>query len=160
MSLYPTNAAVAARRASVYFSAAGLAALNREPGDSLSGRLNRIIAEHDAILREAVPSLTEAQWLLVCELLERAIFAGWCTPRSPSATVASMLASNLDGTAGRHGVNTAELAARIRGSSLATCAALVRIAMRTVLAPEREDVDRAELLVAAGAPIAGAALTP
>lgn len=143
------------RRASVYFSAAGLAALDAEPGDGVSGRLNRIIAEHDAILRDAAPSLTEAQWLLVCELLERALFAGWCTPRSPLSTVASMLASSLDGTAGRPGVNTAELAARIRGASLATRAALVRIAMRAVLAPDREDVDRAELLVAAGARIAG-----
>lgn len=143
------------RRASVYFSAAGLAALEAEPGDSVSGQLNRIIAEHDAILRDAAPSLTEAQWLLICELLEEAIGAGWCTPRSPSATVAGMIARNLDGTAGRPGVNTAELAARIRGSALATRAALVRIAMRVVLAPEREDVGRAELLAAAGARIAG-----
>lgn len=149
------GAAVSARRTSVYLSSAGMAALESEPGDSLSGRINRVVAELDAILREATPSLTEAQWLLICELLEQAIVAGWCTSRSSSATVASMIASKLDGTAGRPGVNTAELASRIRGSSLATRAALVRIAMRTVLAPESDGFDRAELLADAGARIAG-----
>ena len=64
--------AAQSKRFSVCLHQDAIAALDLGPDDSLSGRMHAVLMQHRALLEDATPALTLAQWCAACDALNGA----------------------------------------------------------------------------------------
>ena len=151
--LAPKGAPLMAIRKTVYLSDQSEAILGQV--DSRSGRLNNIIIRYGAIIAAECPALTEAEWLLICDMLNATVLDTDHRDTDPARFLWADIAESgkLDGLAEKWEVDTEALSQRVRAMSYAQQVAIVEAVAKFWRSPNLNQIPTADLLKESGAKI-------
>lgn len=110
-----------------------------------SGRINQICDRYMEIIEAECPPLTEPEWLALCDLLNGTWLDDQASVRFLWAEVA-----DSKGTAEKWGIDTDDLAKRVRSMSQAQTTAIVEVVQK-FWAVQNPEIGNAETLLAVGA---------
>lgn len=141
-------------RRSVFLSDTALAVLG-EP-ESLSGRLNSVVIRYGNIIAAECPELAEAEWLLICDMLNATVMDADHRDTDPARYLWVDIgeAGQLDGLAEKWGVDTAALSDRVKAMRLAERIAILEVVGRFWRSPNLNKDDTQKILAESGAKIA------
>lgn len=141
-----------AKRTSVYISATAERIIGEAP-DSLSGRLNTIVARYGGILAEDCPGLAMAEWSALCDVLN----GTWLLAESgggmdPARYIWADLL-DAEGVGEKLAIDARNLAERIRAMRYAEQVAICEIVTRFWRHPRLNELSTPDLLRDCGAHI-------
>ena len=146
-----------AKRTSIYLPVHTQAVLKSYGEGSTSGTITGLIDRYQAITADAMPSLSEAEWSLICDALNGC--GVWISTGGPDPFLmlwAEIYDSEQDGLGEKWGVDIQALARRLRELPLAGRAAVWDVAARFWAHPKFDKLEIRELLLEVGAKIADA----
>lgn len=141
-----------ASRKTIYLTDAAEKVLGREI-DSLSGRINSIVSRYGAITAEECPELSEAEWSLLCDILNGFWSISDSRPEIDPAKFlwAEVSDSEPDGAGEKWGVDIPAFAKRLREMRFAESVAILEVAGRFWKSPNLNQLPTRDLLLEAGA---------
>lgn len=122
------------------------------PAESLSGRINSIIGRYGGITAEGVPTLSLAEWSMLCDILN-GTFIEDNTGDHLWADIAE--SGRLDGMAEKWELDTDAFALRVREMSPAARYAILDVVTRFWKGRDEHGEEMEKMLTEAGAKIAG-----
>jgi hypothetical protein len=143
-----------AKRFTVHLPPKALDALGKDDMIGLSGRITEVAMRYRALLDDAMPTLTQAQWCAICDVLNGTWLIcedieGRGDPvRSVWVSVAD---SAEDGTGEKWNVDVPALAATLRDMPYASQAAVCEVVRRFWKHPGLNDLATVDLLRQCGA---------
>ena len=143
------------RRLSLHLPQVALDALSPGPDDTLAGRITEVALRHRALLTEATPSLTEAQWCACADALN----GYWllCESAEPTADPVRHVWAEIadtDGLGDKWNIDAQALSELLVDMPYAAQAAVCDVVRRFWQHPDLNKLDAADLLRACGARIA------
>jgi hypothetical protein len=122
-------------------------------GDSLSGRLNNICIRYGAITAAECPALAEAEWLMICDMLNATVLDADHRDADPARFLWADIAESgkLDGLAEKWQIDTEALSQSVRNMRLAEQIAILEVVARFWRSPRLNEIPAADLLREAGA---------
>ena len=152
-----TKGVIMAKRTSIYLPVHTQAVLKSYGEGSTSGTITGLIDRYQTITADAMPSLTEAEWSLICDALNGC--GVWISTGGPDPFLmlwAEIYDSEQDGLGEKWGVDVQALARRLRELPLAGRAAVWDVAARFWAHPKLDKLETREILLAVGAKITDA----
>ncbi len=143
-----------AKRFTVHLPPKALEALGRDDMIGLSGRITEVALRYRALLDDAMPTLTEAQWSAICDVLNGTWLICDDIERTgdPVHSIwASIADSDEDGTGEKWNIDPLALAATLRDMPYASQAAVAEVVRRFWKHPGLNDLPTADLLRQCGA---------
>lgn len=144
-----------AKRFTVHLPAHALEALGMDPDQGLSGRITETALRLRALLDDAMPTLTEAQWCAVVDALNGYyLIAEHVDAAADPVRTAYANIEDFEGLGDKWNVDAAALARQVQAMSYPQQAALCDVVRRFWKHPKLNELDAADLLRACGARIA------
>jgi hypothetical protein len=140
------------RRATIYLSDAAEAALGPE-AENLSGRINSMLIRYEGIRADACPTLTEAEWSAIVDVLNGTWLMAEHTDADPARHLWAEMADSPE-MAEKWGIDIEELVITLRNQPYAARIAIVEVATRFWKSPNLNAASTSDLLREAGARIA------
>jgi len=142
------------KKSTIYFPDSLLKILSDFGVENNSGAICTLIERYDRITREAVPILTESEWMCFCDIHNGCgvFIATGGHDQAPSAW-ANIADSEPDGMNERWGVSCADLAAKIQALPLVGRIAVWDVAARFWASPKLNELSARDLLIECGAKI-------
>ena len=125
------------------------------PEASQSGVINTILLRYDPMARDAMPTLTEAEWSAICDALNGC--GVWMSTGSPDPAPmiwAEIADSEPDGLGEKWGISCAALAQKLRDLPVAGRISVWDVAAKFWASPDLNTLPTADLLKQCGAKIA------
>ena len=132
-------------RASIHLSTSVAAAidLDRDAGESLSGRISMIVERYQAIISAHRPELSRPEWMAICDVMNGE-FLGMGDTTAPRYIWASVSdACRMDGLADKWHIDGQALVDKLRNLDYAGCIAAAEVGRRFWSAASGKDGDQA-----------------
>lgn len=145
------------KRFTVHLPPKALEALGRDDMIGLSGRITEVAMRYRALLDDATPTLTEAQWCAICDVLNGTwLICDDIDGRGDpvQGAWASVADAEEDGMGEKWNVDVSALAAALRDLPYAGQAAVCEVVRRFWKHPGLNDLPTVDLLKACGARLA------
>jgi hypothetical protein len=142
------------KKSTIYFPDSLLKILNSFGVDNSSGAICTLIERYDRITREAIPELTENEWMCFCDIHNGCggFLSAGGMDQAPSAW-ASVADSVSDGLSEKWGVGCKDFSAKLQALPLVGRIAVWDVAARFWASPNLNKISARELLIEAGAKI-------
>lgn len=124
--------------------------IRKDKGDSLSGRVNSIVARYGRITETDAPELTVSEWSMLCDMLNGTVIDD-NTGDYLWADIAE--SGKLDGMADKWEIDTAEFSERVRAMSPTARYYILDVVSKFWRHPKLNELSSSDLLREVGARI-------